>query len=187
MNHQGNAVNTTKEISELTLPGKVETGIAGFDDVTDGGLPRGRTTLLAGGPGSGKTIFALQFVAHGALDRNEPGIFVAFGETSSRILSNAQHFGWKLGELVPSKLYFLDAQPMAAMVQSGSFDLGGMLAALEVQVNKMGAKRIVFDALDIVLSLLPDAAAKRREIYRLHEWLLAHGLTGLITAKAGEG
>jgi circadian clock protein KaiC len=176
-----------QQVIEMRLPPKVATGIAGFDDVTDGGLPRGRTTLLVGGPGSGKTIFALQFVAHGALERDEPGIFVAFEETSSRILSNAQDFGWKLEDLVPSKLFFLDAQPMAAMVQSGSFDLGGMLAALEVQVRKMGAKRIVFDALDIVLSLLPDSAAKRREIYRLHEWLLALGLTGLITAKAGEG
>jgi circadian clock protein KaiC len=186
MNHQGNAVNT-KEINELTLPPKVETGIAGFDDVTDGGLPRGRTTLLVGGPGSGKTIFALQFVMHGAVACDEPGIFVAFEETSGRILANAQNFGWQLGDLVPKQLFFLDAQPMAAMVQSGSFDIGGMLAALEVQVKKMGARRIVFDALDIVLSLLPNGDAKRREIYRLHEWLLANGLTGLITAKAGEG
>jgi circadian clock protein KaiC len=183
---QGNAVKT-KQISALTVLPKVETGIAGFDDVTDGGLPRGRTTLLVGGPGSGKTIFALQFVTHGALACDEPGIFVAFEETSTRILANAQNFGWKLDDLVPSKLFFLDAQPMAAMVQSGSFDLGGMLAALEVQVKNMGARRIVFDALDIVLSLLPDGAAKRREIYRLHEWLLANGLTGLITAKAGDG
>ena len=172
---------------QITLLSKVETGIAGFDDVTDGGLPRGRTTLLVGGPGSGKTIFALQFVTHGALACDEPGIFVAFEETSTRILANAQNFGWKLDDLVPNKLFFLDAQPMAAMVQSGSFDLGGMLAALEVQVKKMGARRIVFDALDIVLSLLPDGAAKRREIYRLHEWLLTNGLTGLITAKAGDG
>ena len=180
-------MNTARKIGEATLLPKVETGIAGFDDVTDGGLPRGRTTLLVGGPGSGKTIFALQYVTHGALVCDEPGIFVAFEETSTRILANAQNFGWKLGDLVPNQLFFLDAQPMAAMVQSGSFDLGGMLAALEVQVKKMGARRIVFDALDIVLSLLPDGAAKRREIYRLHEWLLANGLTGLITAKAGEG
>src|SRR5688500_8119814 len=177
---------TKTQVIEMTPPPKVETGIAGFDDVTDGGLPRGRTTLLVGGPGSGKTIFALQFVTHGAAC-DEPGIFVAFEETSTRILSNAQNFGWELGDLVPDKLFFLDAQPMAAMVQSGSFDLGGMLAALEVQVKKMGARRIVFDALDIVLSLLPNGAAKRREIYRLHEWLLANGLTGLITAIAVEG
>jgi circadian clock protein KaiC len=176
----------TKTMSEM-MTAKVQTGIAGFDDVTDGGLPLGRTTLLVGGPGSGKTIFALQFVAHGAVVCDEPGIFVAFEEMSTRILANAQNFGWNLPDLVPSKLFFLDAQPMAAMVQSGSFDLGGMLAALEVQVKKMGARRIVFDALDIVLALLPDGAAKRREIYRLHEWLLTNGLTGLITAKAGDG
>ena len=175
------------QVRNISLPPKVATGIAGFDDVTDGGLPRGRTTLLVGGPGSGKTIFALQFVTHGAVACDEPGIFVAFEETSARILSNAQNFGWNLGDLVPKTLFFLDAQPIAAMVQSGGFDLGGLLAALEVQVKKMGAQRIVFDALDIVLSLLPDAAAKRREIYRLHEWLLANRLTGLITAKAGGG
>jgi circadian clock protein KaiC len=174
------------QVTGITLPSKVVTGIAGFDDVTDGGLPRGRTTLLVGGPGSGKTIFALQFVAHGALACDEPGIFVAFEETSARILSNAHGFGWNLDDLVPNRLFFLDAQPMAAMVQSGNFDLGGMLAALEAQVRKMGARRIVFDALDMVLSLLPDEAAKRREIYRLHEWLLENGLTGLITAKAGD-
>jgi circadian clock protein KaiC len=79
----------------------------------------------------------------------------------------------------------MDAQPTTDLVQSGNFDLGGMLAALGVQAEEMGARRIVFDALDIVLALLPDAAAKRREVYRLHEWLLARGLTGLITAKAG--
>ena len=83
------------------------------------------------------------------------------------------------------KLYFMDAQPMSDLVQSGNFDLSGMLAALDAKAGEMGARRIVFDALDVVLALLPDAAAKRREIYRLHEWLLARELTGLITAKAG--
>ena len=83
------------------------------------------------------------------------------------------------------KLFFLDAQPKSDFVQSGDFDLGGMLAALEAQTQAMRARRIVFDALDVVLALLPDPAAKRREIYRLHEWLLARELTGIITAKAG--
>lgn len=164
---------------------KARTGIQGFDDITNGGLPRGRTTLLEGGPGSGKTIFALQFLVHGARACNEPGIFVAFEETSQRIAANAQGFGWNLAELQPRKLYFVDAQPTPDLVQSGGFDLGGMLAALGAQIKVMGARRIVFDALDIVLALLPDMAAKRREIYRLHEWLLEKELTGLITAKAG--
>jgi len=168
----------------LQAPNKAPTGIAGFDEITGGGLPHGRTTLLVGGPGSGKTILALQFLVHGARKCKEPGIFVAFEETSRRIADNAAGFGWKLGELQGKKLFFLDAQPQPDLVQSGSFDLGGMLAALEAQIEGMKARRIVFDALDIVLALLPDAAAKRREIYRLHEWLLARELTGLVTAKA---
>jgi circadian clock protein KaiC len=168
----------------VRAPTKAQTGITGFDEITGGGLPRGRTTLLVGGPGSGKTIFALQFLAHGARNCKEPGIFAAFEETSKRIAANAESFGWKLAELRRGKLFFLDAQPMPDLVQSGNFDLGGMLAALGAQAKEMGARRIVFDALDIVLALLPDAAVKRREVYRLHEWLLARELTGLITLRA---
>ncbi len=168
----------------VKVPTKAPTGITGFDEITGGGLPRGRTTLLVGGPGSGKTIFALQFLVHGAQDCNESGIFVAFEEASKRIVTNAKGFGWKLAAL-RQKIFFMDAQPMSDMVQSGDFDLSGMLAALEVQTRKMRARRIVFDALDVLLALMPGPAAKRREIYRLHEWLLAHDLTGLITAKTG--
>ena len=169
-----------------TAPTKAPTGITGFDEITRGGLPRGRTTLLTGGPGSGKTIFALQFLVHGVQDRKEPGIFVAFEEGSTRIVANAESFGWKLAELARrKKLFFVDAQPLPDLVQSGDFDLSGMLAALEAQTKAMKAQRIVFDALDVVLALLPDLAAKRREIYRLHEWLLARELTSIITAKAG--
>ncbi len=164
---------------------KAPTGIVGFDEITGGGLPHDRTTLLLGGPGSGKTILSLQFLAHGARHCREPGIFVAFEESSERIVGNAESFGWKLAGLRKSKLFFMDAQPMSDLVQSGDFDLSGMLAMLEAQIKKMKVRRIVFDALDVVLALLPDSAAKRREVYRLHEWLLAHKLTGLITAKAG--
>lgn len=164
---------------------KAPTGIEGFDEITHGGLPRGRTTLLEGGPGSGKTLFALGFLVHGARKCNEPGIFVAFEETTKRIVANSAGFGWDLPELQPKKLFFLDAQPTHDLIQSGSFDLGGLLAALGAQAKAMRARRIVFDAIDIMLALLPDDASKRREVYRLHEWLLANGLTGLITAKAG--
>ena len=163
---------------------KAPTGITGFDDITGGGLPNGRTTLLVGGPGSGKTILSLQFLVHGAQKCNEPGVFVAFEEASKRIVDNAESFGWDLPALRRKKLFFLDAQPVPDMIQSGIFDLGGMLAALEAKTRQMKAKRIVFDALDIVLALLPDDIARRREVYRLHAWLLERGLTGLITAKA---
>src|SRR6202049_316093 len=178
----GNAMKSVR--SPAQVASKAPTGIAGFDEMTGGGVPRGRTPLVVGGPGSRKTIFALQFLVHGAQDRKEPGIFVAFEETATRIVANAEGFGWKLGELRAKKLSFLDAQPMPHLVHSGDFDLSGMLAALEAQVKETGARRIVFDAIDVVLALLPDPAAKRRELYRLHQWLLVHELTGLITAKA---
>ena len=164
---------------------KAPTGIAGFDEITTGGLPHGRTTLLVGGPGSGKTIFAVQFLAHGADVYEEAGIFVAFEESPKRLVENLRSFGWKLDELQQKKLFFLDAQPMPGMIQAGSFDLSGLLAGLSAKIKKMGAVRIVFDALDIVLALLPDAATRRFEINRLHQWLLDNQMTALITAKAG--
>jgi circadian clock protein KaiC len=170
----------------LKLDSKTPTGIEGFDNITGGGLPRGRTTLLVGGPGSGKTIFAMQFLAHGAKNCGEPGIFIAFEESPNRIVANFEGFGWQLGSLQPKTLFFLDAQPTQDLIQSGNFDLRGMLAVLGAKIKEMGARRIVFDALDIVLALMPDPAAKRREVYRLHEWLLEHGQTSIITGKAGD-
>jgi circadian clock protein KaiC len=164
---------------------KAPTGIAGFDEITAGGLPHGRTTLLVGGPGSGKTIFGVQFLIHGAEACKQPGIFVAFEESPKRLVGNLRSFGWKLAELQDEKLYFLDAQPMPNMIHVGTFDLSGMLAALSAKVRQMGARRIVFDALDNVLALLPDEASRRLEMNRLHHWLLDHELTALVTAKAG--
>ncbi|HEV7716159.1 MAG TPA: ATPase domain-containing protein, partial [Steroidobacteraceae bacterium] len=169
----------------MKLSIKATTGIPGLDEMTFGGLPRARTTLLSGGPGSGKTLFALQFLVHGARDCNEPGIFVAFEETPARIIANAESFGWKLAQLQPKSLFFLDAQPQPDLIQSGNFDLSGMLAVLGAKIKETKARRIVFDALDIVMALLPDAASVRREMYRLHGWLTEHELTGLITLKSG--
>jgi circadian clock protein KaiC len=164
---------------------KARTGIEGFDEITNGGLPRGRTTLIEGGPGSGKTIMGLQSLVNGAHLEGEPGIFVAFEESSERIMANAEKFGWDLAALQKKKLFFLNAQPTPDLFQSGSFDLSGMLAALEGKAHEIKAKRIVFDAVDVVLALLQDPVAERREVYRLHEWLLANGFTAIITSKAG--
>lgn len=170
----------------LTSPDKAPTGLGGFDQITRGGLPRGRTTLLVGGPGSGKTIMALQFLVHGVRACKEPGIFVAFEESAQRIVMNAESFGWKLEKLrrVKGGIHFLDARPPLDLARSGEFDLGGMLAALGAQAARTGARRIVFDAIDILLAMLPDEAARRREMFRLHDWLLANELTAIITAKA---
>ena len=170
--------------SRAIASAKATTGIHGLDIITGGGLPRGRTTLVGGGPGFGKTVLALQFLAHGARVCGEPGIFVAFEETSKRILANAEGFGWNLPELERrGKLTYIDAHPTSDLVQSGDFDLRGLLAALGARIAETGATRVVFDALDIPLSLLPDPAARRREAYRLHEWMLARELTGILTMK----
>jgi circadian clock protein KaiC len=131
-------------------PTKAPSGIAGLDEMTDGGLSRGRTTLLVGGAGSGKTILALQFLVHGAQACKEPGIFVSFEETPQRIVANAAGFGWKIAELQRKSLFFLDAQPHPDAIQAGNFDLSGMLAVLQAKIGELKTRRIVFDALDIV-------------------------------------
>jgi circadian clock protein KaiC len=152
--------------------------------MTLGGLPRGRVALLEGGPGSGKTIMALQAMVNGARFDHEPAIFVAFEESADRIMANAEKFGWDLVGLQKKKLFFLDVQPSPDVLVAGTFDLIGMLAALEAKAREFKARRIVFDAMDILLRLLPDPIAIHREVHRLHEWLLAQKLTAIITAKS---
>ena len=129
---------------------------------------------------------ALQALVNGARNDNEPGIFVAFEESAERITANAGKFGWDLVELQKKKLIFLNAQPSIDMVQSGSFDLSGFLAILEAKAKEINAKRLVFDAVDIMLSVLNDPVAEKREAYRLHDWLLSHGFTAMITSKADD-
>ena len=136
MFHRGKRINF-RRLANAGLQHKAPTGILGFDEITGGGLPHGRTTLLVGGPGSGKTIFALQFLVQGARVCKEPGIFVAFEEAPARIVTNFETFGWRLTDLLKQKLFFLDAHPTPDLVQSGSFDLSGMLAALEVKAEEM--------------------------------------------------
>ncbi len=114
---------------------------------------------------------------------NEPGIFVAFEESSKRIVVNAAKFGWDLPALQERKLFFLDAHPDPDLVLSGTFDLAGLLAGLGAKADEMKAQRIVFDAIDVVVTLLNDPLAQRREIQRLHNWLLARELTALVTCK----
>ena len=165
---------------------KSPTGIEGFDDITYGGLPAGATSLIVGGPGAGKTVFALQALVNGARQLHEPAIFVAFEEPSEQIINNAATFGWDLEGLQRERLFFLDARVAPETIKAGDFDLGGMLAALKQKADDIGAKRIVFDGLDVLLTLLDDEELERREAYRLHEWLKSSGMTGIITAKAAD-
>jgi circadian clock protein KaiC len=163
---------------------KGPTGIPGFDEITRGGLPCGRVTLLLGGPGTGKTVFALQTLVNGARAYREPGIFVAFEENTRQIVTNAATFGWDIPALERERLFFLDARLSPATLKAGEFDLAGLLAGLSSKVRDMGAKRIVFDGIDVLLAHLDHPAGERREMYRLAEWLREHELTGIITGKA---
>ncbi len=165
---------------------KTPTGIEGFDEMTGGGLPRQRTSLLVGAAGSGKTIFGLQTLVNGARQWAEPGIFVAFEEPSAQIVENAASFGWDLPALMREKLFFLDARPSPDMVTAGSFDLMGLLASLRAKAEEMHARRIVFDSVHVLLALLDDPEAERKELYRINNWLVEGPLTGIITTRTLE-
>jgi len=162
---------------------KSTTGIRAFDNIAAGGLPSGRTTLLTGGAGSGKTVFALQALVHAARDCGEPGILVAFKEAPDTLLTYAQSFQWQLSEVPPQLLSFIDARPNLDIERIGAFDVGAMLPMLQAEVQATGAKLIVFDAIDILLAQISDPDATRREIYRLQNGLSEAGLTAIITAK----
>src|ERR1700737_1833152 len=164
---------------------KMLTGIQGFDEITDGGLPRERTTLVMGGPGCGKTVFALQALVNGARQEHEAGLFVAFEESTNQIIANAATFGWDLPALAKKKLFLLDARLSPEIVKAGEFDLIGVLTLLQAKAEEIHAKRIVFDGIDVLLGLLEDPVAERREIYRIRDWLSQMGLTGILTLKAG--
>jgi circadian clock protein KaiC len=163
---------------------KIATGIPGFDELSHGGLPRNRTSLLRGGPGSGKTVFALQSLVNAVRRRQEPGIFVAFEESTSQIIANAASFDWGLPALARNKLFFLDAKLSPDVVKSGEFDLSGMLAMLKAKKEEIGAKWIVFDGIDVLLTLLQNPVAEMREIYRIRDWLADNEVNAaIITAK----
>ena len=116
---------------------KMPTGIEGFDRITGGGLPRNRTTLVVGGPGTGKTVFALNALVNGARMFGEPGIFVAFEENARQIITNAESFGWDIPDLTSRKLFFIDAHMSVDVVRSGGFDLQGLLAGIVAKADEL--------------------------------------------------
>ncbi|HEY2635326.1 MAG TPA: circadian clock protein KaiC [Steroidobacteraceae bacterium] len=173
----------TKRGSSQDLP-KIATGIQGFDELSRGGLPRNRISLLKGGPGSGKTVFALQSLVNAARQREEAGIFVAFEERPQQIIDNAAGFKWELPALLKKKLFFMDANLSPEVVQSGEFDLRGMLAMLKAKKAEIGARWIVFDGIDVLLTLLQNPKSEMREIYRIRDWLAENAVdAAIITAK----
>jgi len=169
----------------LTALPKVATGITGFDEISHGGLPRSRTILVRGGPGCGKTVFAMQTLIHRARDMKEPGILVAFEENANQIVANAATLGWNIPALAAKKLFFVDASLSPEKTARGGVDLTRQLNLLQALVAESGSKYIVFDGIDVLLRTLDDPAAERREVFRLRDWITRSGLTAIITQKAG--
>jgi circadian clock protein KaiC len=166
---------------------KVASHISGFDEILYGGLPQGRTTLIEGGPGTGKSIIGLEFLYRGAL-AGQPGIFVAFEERASAVRRNALTLGWDLGALEKAgKLAIIEAHLDPGTIVSGDFDIKALLAIIEGQSRTIGARRIVFDALDVIMRLYDNLSRERGEMYSLHEWLLDHEMTAVLTVKSAEG
>jgi circadian clock protein KaiC len=162
---------------------KLPTGIGGFDRLSHGGFPRHRTSLLIGGPGTGKTVFALQCLVNAAKHR-AAGIFVAFEESPGQIIANSATFDWGLASLGAKKLFMMDAHLSPTLVKTGDFDLAGMLAMLAAKKQEIDAQWIVFDGIDVLLTLLQDPVAEMRELYRLRDWLADNALTAIVTAKS---
>lgn len=161
---------------------KTPTGMEGFDEITGGGLPLGRTSIIMGGPGSGKTVFALQTLINGARLRGERGIFIAFEENSRSVIANAASFGWDLSD--QDKLLFMDAGMSPDVVQTGRFDVGSLLSGIRSRFAENRATRIVFDSIDVLMALLDDPFTERQELYRIQDWLAANDVTGIITARS---
>jgi circadian clock protein KaiC len=165
---------------------KLPTGIGAFDIIAKGGLPQNRTTLLSGTAGSGKTVFAVQFLAAGIRDADQHGVFVTFEEAAGDIRENMQSFGWDLARWEKEgKLAFVDASPDPTMdtIETGEFDLGALLARVEHAVRKVNATRVAVDSLGAVFSQFSDQSIVRRELFRIAWALKNMGVTALLTAE----
>ena len=171
-----------------TALAKATTGIAGFDAITGGGLPAGRPTLLCGGPGCGKTIFAVEFLVHGVEQVGEPGVFVSFEETPSDLAKNVASLGYDLDRLRANKqIAVIHVRLDASEIEEvGSYSLDGLFVRLEYAVQTVKAKRIVIDSLEVLFARLKDATTVRSELQRLFSWLKDRNLTAIITAERGE-
>jgi len=171
---------------QLQLP-KSATGIQGLDELTGGGVPQGRPTLVCGGAGCGKTLLSMEFLIHGAIRFGEPGVFMAFEETVADLTQNVASLGFDLDDLVARRLLALDFVRIDrdALAQSGEYDLEGLFVRLGHAIDRIGAKRVVLDTIEALFSGLPNTAILRAELRRLFSWLKERGVTAVITGERG--
>jgi circadian clock protein KaiC len=168
---------------------KTPTGIRGLDEITNGGLPKGRTALICGNAGCGKTILAMEFIARGAIDFGEPGVFMAFEETPDELEKNFLSLGFDLKKLQAQKLLSVDYVYIerSEIEETGSYDLDGLFIRLEHAIDSVGAKRVVLDTLEVLFAGLQNQGILRAELRRLFRWLKDKGVTAIVTGERGEG
>jgi circadian clock protein KaiC len=180
----GPGVSVTLEALE-----KSPTGVKGLDEITNGGLPKGRPTLVCGGPGSGKTLLGMEFLVRGVLEFNEPGVFMAFEETAEELAKNVASLGFDLGKLLASKKLQIDHVRVerSEIVETGEYDLEGLFVRLGDAIDTIGAKRVVLDTVETLFSGLPNQMIIRSELRRLFRWLKDKGMTTIVTGEQGTG
>lgn len=168
---------------------KAPTGIEGLDAITRGGLPRGRPTLVAGSAGCGKSVLGMEFLTHGTREEGEPGVLVSFEESRKAILENMASFGWGLDELEDQgRLAVVPIQIRPGDVtEAGNFDLDGLLVRLTAACERVGARRVVLDTVEVLLGAFESTDIIRHELQRLFDWLRERGITAVITAESGTG
>jgi circadian clock protein KaiC len=177
-----------KARKQILILEKCPTGILGLDDITDGGFPKGRPTLICGGAGSGKTLIAMEFLARGALDHGEPGVYITFEERKDDLVKNFASLGLDLEELILKKKLIIDQIQInpADITETGEFDLEGLFIRLGDHIDTIGAKRIALDTIEVLFSVFPNADLIRTELQRLFLWIKGRGITAIVTGEQGE-
>jgi circadian clock protein KaiC len=174
-------------LSEVLPRVQAASGISGLDAVLHGGFPTGRTTVVSGGPGSGKTILATQFLVNGVTQFQEPGLMVSFEEAPDALKSNFPGMTWPLNDERGGGVYFIDGRMPEDAIEAGTFDLGGLIAIATSMVKQHNIKRVAIDGIDALFALADRGEDRRREILRVLKWLTESKLSALLTIKVSEG
>ena len=177
-----------KKDRSLSFLAKAPTGIQGLDEVTEGGLPKGRPTLVCGSAGSGKTLLAMEFLVRGAMEHDEPGVFVSFEETEPELAKNVASLGWDLTKLSKQKKLIIEHLYIerSEIEETGEYNLEGLFIRLQDAIDTIGAKRIVLDTMEALFGGFTSDLIMRAEVRRLFRWLKDRGLTAIITGEPGE-